>query len=311
MGQFFFFTLFVIALIAGAFAYFAPLQKPISPVKFMMDNTGYTTEETSNRKRIQKFNMSTNSGLMQVRRQMDDLALGQNKIMDTLQDQQQMLQDTGKNASDIILMTQQGALKGGQDVLHLQALTTEMQDEQRLLVAHGQELMELNNQLTKSRQWIADQIDLSNINNQNSFQMLEERYIMLKDQATGFFDKVTQHNQEVRDRINKLQDQLNDVANNAASNSEVQQQNIKERIERMMDKEHQDMQRLADSQERSRNLLKDAQQSFEDSKELFNDSLQHSQDIIAEERQKIEDQAWINKQRMADQMQKIQDQQDR
>jgi ElaB/YqjD/DUF883 family membrane-anchored ribosome-binding protein len=210
-----------------------------------------------------------------------------------------------------MLMTQQEGEKGGQDILKLKALASEMQDEQRLLVAHGQQLLVLNDQLTKNRQWIADQVDLSNINNETSLNALQQRYTMLKEQASGFFDKVTQHNQEVRDRMNKMQDQLNDLANNTSSDSALQQQNIKERITRMLDKEHEDMIKLADNQQASSSLMKDSQQNLEDSKELFSDSLQHSQDLIEDERQKAEDQQEISQQRVADEMQRIQDQRNR
>jgi hypothetical protein len=312
MGQFIFFALFVITLLVGAFAYFAPLQKPVNPVKFMMDNSGYTQEESTNRKRTQQLNMTTSSGLIQIHKQMDDLAVVQNKFLDTIQDQQQVLQNTGKEASDIMLLTQQEGEKGDKDILKLKALASEMQDEQRLLVAHGQELLVLNDQLTKSRQWIADQVDLANINNESSLNALQQRYTMLKDQASGFFDKVTQHNQEVRDRMTKMQDQLNDLANNASSDSvAMQQQNIKERIAHMLDKERADMVKLADNEDASQSLMNDSKQHLEDSKELLNVSLQRSQDLIEDERQKAEDQQEISQQRVADQMQRIQDQRNR
>lgn len=291
MGQLIFFSLFIISLLAGAFAYFAPLQKPFNPLGYFMHNSGYESEETTNHKRIQKLNMSTSKGLLKIRKEMDDIALEQNKFLDMIQDQQKILENADR------------------DLLRLNALTTEMQDQQRLLVAHGQDLISLNNQLTKNRQWIADQLDLVNLNNDISLQQLQQRYTLLQNQAAGFFDKVSQHNQEVRDRMDKMKDRLNDLANNAAYDSAVQQQSSKETIERMLDKEHEDMIKLADSEDRSRSLLKDAQQNFSNSKELFNDSLQQTQSLIEDERQKEQDQLWVNQQRIADQRQRSLDQQ--
>jgi len=311
MGQFIFFTLFIITLLAGAFAYFAPLQKPINPVKFVMDNSGYTDKESHNRKLTQQLNMRMTNGLVQIRRKMNDFAVEQGRFIDTIQGQQELLNSTGKDASDIMLLAKQGAGKASKDVLQLRALASEMQDQQRLLVARGQDLIVLNNQLTRNRQWIADQIDAANISNEDSLRTIQQHYEALESQASDFFDKVSQHNQEVREQMVKMQEQMQDLANNAMDNNALQQQNTKERIGRMLGREHENMLKLEDTEERSRNLVKDSQQNLQDSKDLFNDSLQRSQDMIDDERQKVEDQKWISQQRVADQVQRLKDQEKR
>jgi len=311
MGQFIFLVLFIITLIVGGFAYFAPPKMSLDPMRFMMDRSGYTSEVETNRKKSQRLNMLTNKGLVEIRRQMDDIALKQSKFLDTVRDQQQVLKDASKQAEDIMLLAQKQGQAGSKDVLQLQALATEMQDEQRLLIAHGKDMISLNDQLTKGRQWIAEQMDLVNINNDAASRELQERYDQLKNQAAVFFDRVAEHNQIVRDQMAKIQDRIHDFANNAAYDSSVQQQSAKDRMERILDKEHEDMIKLADSEERSRNLLKDAQANLADSKELFEDTLQRSKDLIEQERQSAEDQTWINQQRVADQLQRLKDQQNR
>ena len=72
----------------------------------MMDKSGYNSEETFNSKRTQQLNMTMRNGLIQIRRQMDDMAQEQNKFLDTIQDQQQVLENTSKEASDIMLQAQ-------------------------------------------------------------------------------------------------------------------------------------------------------------------------------------------------------------
>ena len=108
-----------------------------------------------------------------------------------------------------------------------------------------------------------------------------------------------------------MNDQLNGLVNNAAFDSAVQQQNTKEHIRSMMDKEHSDMLKLAETQERSKDLLKDAQNNLVASKELFNDKLQQTKDKIAQERQNAQDRNEISRQRVEDQMQRLRDQQNR
>ena len=226
MGQLIFFTVFILAVIAGLFAYFAPSQKPINPVQFMMDKSGYTSEVTTNTKRTQQLNMSTSRGIMEIRKQMDNLAVEQDKLLDAIKDQEQVLANANKAAANIMLEAQHGG--GDKDILRLKALMDQMQDEQHLLVTHGQDLIALKNQLTKSRQWVADQIDLSNINNGNSLRDLQEHNAMLKDQSSDNFDQVNQHNKDlIADEKQKEEDQKS-----------INQQRIEDQIQRLKDQQN-------------------------------------------------------------------------
>ena len=92
-----------------------------------------------------------------------------------------------------------------------------MQDEQRLLVANGKDLIALNDQITQSRQWISDQIDLAKVDTDISLSTLQQHYAVLNHQASGFLDKVVRYNQAVRDQMDKIQGHMNDLANNAAN----------------------------------------------------------------------------------------------
>ena len=308
MGQIVFFILFAITLLAGLFAYLSPEKKPVSPLGFMMESTGYSTVETLNHRKTQEFNMMTSNGLIEVRRRMGDLAQMQDQFLDAIRDQQQILKNANKEASDILMEARKNGEAHNKDILQLQALAEEMRDEQRILVAHGSELVDLNNQLSKSRLWVLQQIEMANINTQNALSTQQQRYAMLQTQASAFFEKVNQNYLEVRDRMTKMQDKLNDLANNAAQDSTLQQQSTRERIGRMLDKQREDMLKLAETQERTKNLLLDARQNFLYSKEHLDDSLQHTRELIQEERQKQEDQQFISRQRLEDQEQRIQDQ---
>jgi hypothetical protein len=286
MGQFFFFSLLIITLLAGAFAYFVPKQPPLNPVGFVMDQSGYNSVETLNRKHTQKLSMTTRNGLMQMRKQMDDMAQAQNKFLNMIQDQQQVLENANKDAYDVMLEVQKISGKNDHDILRLKELTSQMQDEQRLLVTNGKDLVALNDQITQGRQRISDQIDFAKVNTETSLSTLQQHYDTLNHQASGLFHKVNRRDQQVRDQMNKTQDRLRDLVNSAANNSALQQQNVKDHIRIMLDKEHENMLKLADTEEKNRSLLQ-------------------------EERQKAQDQQEVMQQRIEDQRQRIQDQQNR
>jgi hypothetical protein len=298
MIQVIFFALLIVALLGGFFAYYTPAQKSVSPVKFMMDNSGYNSTETINHKKSEQIHMKTDKGLMVIRQQMDNIALEQKEFLDTVHEQQQILNNTTKDATDIMLRAQRKGEASNKDLLQLRALTSEMKDAQRLLVVRGQNLISLNDQLTKNRQSIAEQVDLANINTQSSLDKLQQRSASLNKQANGFFDQVTQQNQDVRNQIDDMQSKLQDTAKNVVYDDTVQQQNIMMSVRAMMDQEHENMLKLADNEERSRNLVQQAKESLADSKERSDDL-----------HQKQEDQQSIIQQRIADEKQRIQDQQ--
>jgi hypothetical protein len=311
MGQFMFFCLVIIALLAGAFAYYAPKQKPIDPMQFMMESSGLNTVETVNHTKTQSINLSTNMGLMEIRGQMDELQQKQNNFLDAIKDEQQVLQDTGKDANGIMLQAQGSSDKNSADVLRLKELTDQIQDQQRLLVSHGQDLIALNDQLTQSRQMVAEQMALANTNVESSLTALQQRYSMLQNQANGYFDRVNQHNQEVRDQIEQMNNHLQEMAQSVADNSADQQDSLKTRIRALISREHQGMAKLADSEEKSRDLLQNSQEKVADSIEKSQESQQRSQDLMDQEREKAQDQKEMLQQRVDDQMQRIQDQRDR
>jgi len=265
--------------------------------------------ETDTRERRQMFDVTTNAGLVLIRRQMNDLTADQNNFLDTIQEQQQILKNRGKEVSDILQEARQNGEVGNNDIVELQALTSRIQEEQQRLMSHGQDLIALNDQLQRNKQSITDQIEMAEINNQTSLPTLTQHYAMLKDQSDSFLNKVTQHNQEVRSLMDKMQDHLHDLANNPVYNSTDQQQRVKDRVQDLLDHEREDMMKLADSQQRSKELLEDARQKEADEKEKIDDKMRQDQDMIDDENQKVADQQEAIRQHIADQEQQMQDQQ--
>ncbi len=303
MAQSIFLVLSVVTVLAGAFAYFSPPIREINPLKLMMDGSGYSAIQTQNQKKIDQIDMVSNSGVVRIRKEMDILSEEQNRLSDMIQNQQQILKDIGNENSNLLLNAQQKGGLGTKDLLQLEALASEMQDKQRLLVAHGQDLIALNNRLTQQRQWIADLMDKGNNHGNLSGPMLSQHYAMLKDQANKFFDKVNQHDQEIHDFMDKFQDHLPVLADKAVPVGAIRQQN-----QNMLDREQEQMVKLADSEQKSKDYLRHAQEKEADFNEILNDKLEQNKELIEDEHQKDQDQQDANRQHLADQLQHSADQ---
>ncbi|MDE2027588.1 MAG: hypothetical protein KGK03_05190 [Candidatus Omnitrophica bacterium] len=305
-----FFCLLIVALLAGVFSYFPQLRKPIHPLKIAMDSVGYTNVETTNEKKSQQINVAVNSGLMQVRRQMDDISLEQTKIMDALADQQAVLDSASRNANAVLLEAKREGRDKDRDILQLKEAVSGIQDKQRLLVEQGRQLIAFNNQLTKERQRLAQQIDLANMNTNDSFNTIQQHYDMFQNQASALFNKVDEYNQRVNKGVGEIQGQLYGMGNLSYGNYE-QQDMFRERVRSLLDKEQEDMRRVANGEQKSRELLEEARDKLADARVKAEDSLQHDRDVIYEQHQKQEDQQAMIRQRIADEEQQMRDKLDR
>jgi len=307
MMQAIFFALFLITLIAGAYSYFNQAPKPVSPLGYVMSKSGYDDYQSTNRKKAEELNVTTNMGIMQIRRQMQDLTVVQNHFLDSMQDQQQVLMNTGKNVTDLMLVAQQESDKNSNDILQLKTAADQMQDQQKLLVAHGQDLIDYNNKLTQDRDGMLEQLDYTTIYNDAALRLLRKRNAEIKAHTAEFFDQMYAYNQEMKDALARMRVKLRDLAN-AAYEDKVLEQSLKDRIRQQLEQEHEDMITLSEIKDRNKDLWKDVQQKIIDSKEFSNDSQQRAQDLIDEDKQKAQDQEDITKQRIADENQKIRDQ---
>lgn len=190
--------------IAGAFTYFAPPPKPILSMKEIMDDGSTNSLESLNIKKIEELNVTTSGGLTQIRSVVDNLAQEQDGLKDMINSEQQVLIDTDKRIYDI---TKNSDGKSGVDVLRLKSLSAQIENDQRLLMAHGQSLIELNNQLIKTRKWLAEKSDLVLANNEALLRLEEQNNALLNDQTATFFDKVKQDSNE---SIQRTQDSIDE-----------------------------------------------------------------------------------------------------
>lgn len=171
-------------------------------------------------------------------------------------------------------------------------------------------MIALNDQIIKDRDWIHDQIDLIDTNNETTQQIqLQGQYNALKDQSAAFFDKVTQYNQQVQQYMQETQNQLNDTVNHIVYDNSLQQQAIREKIRALMDRQHEDMIKLAESREKSQNLMREQEESWALSQELLNNSIRHSKALIGQERRDAKEKQIQLQQEIQDQMQRIKDKQ--
>ena len=215
MRQVTLFFLIVFMLMAGISAYFFPKHQAISPLKVLTDNSYYDmAEEESNTKGFQQLNMTTNRGIVQIHRRIDDLTQEQKRLMGMISYDQQGLNDINKEIADI---TKQIDGKSGINFLKFKVLELELKNYQRRLVAHGLQLIALNDQLNKNRQLLAEERGLVNIYSESSLQLLQQHNSLHNDQSSIFFDKVTaqsndflRHTQDLIDEDRqRVQDQQN------------------------------------------------------------------------------------------------------
>lgn len=205
MGQIVFFGIFSIVFLAGIYSYFAPPPpRAMVPIKDIMDNGGFNSLETLNIKKIQELNVTTSAGLTQIRNVVDNLAQEQQGLKDVIDSERKVLSETGKKIKEI---TDKADDQNSVDVLRLKSLSDQLKDDQHLLMAHGQTLIDLNDQLLRTRQWISEKSDTVNANNESLLRLQQQNNALLNDQASTIFDKVKQENS---DSMQRTQDTIDE-----------------------------------------------------------------------------------------------------
>lgn len=245
MVQGVFFFLFIISIIVGGYVYLNPGQKSLDPLNMMMKNSGYSTVDVTNSKRMQELNISMDAGLVKIRRKMDELAVQQSEFLEAIQDQQQILNNTGKEITSTI--DRLGAKEGvdNKDILRLKELGLQLKDQQRLLVSRGQDLIILNDQLIRNRRLIAEQADLVNSNTKSTMQDLSQRYSNLQNLAQGVYNRGTGPRPQAQYQMFKTPDQpIND-------SQERTQELIDEERRRAQEQEDILQERIADERQRA------------------------------------------------------------
>ena len=203
MGQFIFFVLFIVTLFAGVSVFFSPRQQVPGHPPIVRNNNDDEMAEEIDTKEFQKLNMTTINGIVQIRRQMDDLTSEQKKLIALINEDQQSLNNTDQEINAVL---KQINGKNDLDVLKLKALGLELQNNQRLLIDRGQSLIAFNNQLNKNRLWLVKQNELLNFNNEASLRLLQDHDASLNDQSAALFDKVAQQNNDIMDHTQELID---------------------------------------------------------------------------------------------------------
>jgi len=211
MGQIIFFGVFVIVFLAGIFAYFAPAPSPKSliPIKDVLDEGGFNSLESLNIKKIQELNITTSGGLTEIRNVVDDLAQEQEGLKDVIDSEQKVLTETGKEINEIASKADD---KSDIDVLRLKSLSKQMKDDQRLLMVHGQSLIDLNDKLLKTRQKLSEEGDMINANNESLLRLQQQNNNLLNEQSSTIFDKVKQENNDTMQRTQDTIDEEREKA---------------------------------------------------------------------------------------------------
>lgn len=289
MIQYIFFALMILTFLAGSFAYFSPLPHGFNPMKFLKDQSGYSNEESLNRKRTEEINISTNQGMIRVRQMMEETALEQSRLMDAISDEQVVVNNVNKGLANYLQEARKKGRMNDKDILRLQTLITRMQDEEQLMIARGRELIALNKQVVKNRQWLAQQIALADISSQNSLNTFQQRYADYNRQAAEFMEATSRYNQQVRDRMGDTKTDLDDLGNQTAFENRDHLKMLKEQVELLLNGEHEKISELADDTKRAENHRQEAQEGLANSKELLNQSLQRSQDLMEQEKERQAD----------------------
>ncbi len=204
IGQFIFFTLFAFTFLAGTYVYMSAKHQPLNPSSgvVMSGNDPDMTEQTKIQE-IQQLHLKTIRGIAEISAQMEEMTKQQQKLIDIIDYDHQLLDHTNQNITEALNQLKAG---GEPDLLKIKSLDLHLRNDQRLLVERGQALVDFNQQLNKNRQWLAQQNELLKFDSAESTRLGPQGHGELNESSVDF-DKITQENNHIMQHAQDLIDQ--------------------------------------------------------------------------------------------------------
>lgn len=223
-----------------------------------------------------------------------------------LKDQQQALEDSRLQVSSLYqIIKDRSDRDTNVDLLRLKDLMKRYQDQSALLIEHGKQLMELNEDQTKMRQKLASQAQpesfFSNSQQQGLLQNFQDNLSRQRD----LFASQTRENGELKDRAEQIRNQVQKMHDNVAFKEDSR---FLEKLQSLSEKSVSVLDKVKEQQARLKDLNQENLDKMSSLAEKINDTKQRSADLVEDNRQRAQDQEQILKDHLRDQLDRIQDQ---
>ena len=287
-----------------------------SVFKIAMDTSGYSSYEKNSRRTLQKFSLSVRSGVTRIREEMEFISNQREKIMDRLQQQQQILENQKQNAQAIKdMIAQNNSLGVRADLLHVKDIVDIIDRQSRILEDSQRRMAEMSQHIQEGTTKINSSFAFADAAGSNSQQITNDRMDMLRRQSSEAMANHAQFMENAKQQADLAHEQTKGIAQQLMDTHELMSSmrgpsstELKEHVKQLLDKEHEMMEKIRDGRDRIDQQRQELKRRMEAYQERMRDIMESNETKVADARQKAEDINRQNKEKVADQMQRLREQ---
>lgn len=290
--RYLFIGIFIISIIGGVVAWY--LKRPAQGDGFLkgaLVSAGVTQKESFHRQRLNELNQQIKEN--------------HQRLFEDVGNQQRFLEQSNDRIQSYSGMASDVMDKSNVDLLRLRSAMESLQNQNRLLIERGNELVKANAEQLKLRMNNLDQSSLSAIDTELNTQRFESMNENLMQTRRDYMNSVEQQSQTMNEQVSQVRAKLKELVEKGSLNQSSTQQ------ERLDDLERQGedlLIRVRENQQQLKDKVEESRRQLEDVKQRLKDTMNNNAQLFQETQERNIERARDLNQRTRDQIERLKQQ---
>ncbi len=302
MFHYIFFTLFVMAGVAGIFAMGLEMKPhqgpPKSLAKMAFEGLGGSEVDSVNKRRMQEFRVEQSQGQARIKQLLDRIEEHSSRSKDFIAQQDYILEAQKRRVQDLMGHLDRESSVGA-DLMRLKDAVRSLDGQRELLIANAREMQNLNDRIYQNARQIKDRMAMMDFSDG-----FPQHISSLEQQQDDLARKLRDNSDKARQQIEVMEEKLRQMRVAAEGKSQA----LKDKMDQMAAAEDDARQKLEENSRHIDDVRRHMRQVIEDNKQKLRDLNEQNEAKMEDAMQRSRQQQEDLKQRVADQMQRLKDQ---
>ncbi len=281
-----------------------------------IDKPGFMTQETINRRKMQKFSLMVRDGISKIREDMNFIDEQRQRLADKITDQANTLDDQRRRTQALKdALANKNSLGVNVDIMRIQSIVDALEAQNQVLRDGGNRLVEYNKQVREGSGSINKQLLMVNLDEAANQDLTKDRLEVLRNQSLSLLEKQSMFAEQTSDYFNRAHDttqgiteQLLEISNRLDSLPNYKESDLGKNTQELIDTQNKMMSKLRENKERVQHQQGLIKRQMENYRQRIADVMADTKVKIEDARQKSADLKQANKDRVADQIERIRQQ---
>ncbi len=230
---------------------------------------------------------------------------GQEALYEDVGDQERFLEESNTRLQTIVQIARESMDKNDGDLLRLQSTMEGLQNQNRLLIERGKELVKANQEQLKLRMNNLDKASLSSIDTEINLQRFESTAENLLSARRDYMNAVEEQSKLINDNVIEIKDKLKNLSEKGTMS---QSSPLNEKLDSLAQQSDELLMKIRDNQQRIKDRVESSRQKLADAKEHLKDVMDSKEQLFADTQERNIERTRTLNDRSRDQMEKLRQQ---